>query len=77
LGGRQIKRLEQDYAGKGYGEFKQDLAEVVAKFLTEFQNKYYKFSDSEVEDILEAGRSAAAALADKKLAEVKRLIGVR
>jgi len=33
LGNREIKRLEKDYQGKGYGEFKADLADVVAKFL--------------------------------------------
>lgn len=77
LGGRQIKRLEKDYAGKGYGEFKQDLAEVVAKFLEDFQKRYQAISDQEIRSILQAGSAQAAALAEAKMAEVRRLIGVR
>jgi len=77
LGGRQIKRLEKDYIGKGYGDFKKDLADVVAKFLTDFQDKYNKISDAEVSKILEEGRIKADAIATKKLEEVKKLIGVK
>jgi tryptophanyl-tRNA synthetase len=77
LGGRQIKRLEKDYIGKGYGDFKKDLADVVVKFLTDFQDKYNKISDAEVSRILEEGRIKAEVIASKKLAEVRKLIGVR
>jgi len=77
LGGRQIKRLEKDYAGKGYGEFKKDLAEVVGKFLVDFQAKYNKISDKEVGRILEVGAATARERADAKLAKVRQLIGVR
>jgi len=77
LGNRQIKRLEKDYTGKGYGDFKKDLAEVVAKFLEDFQEKYNQISDAEVAAILEAGRQKAETIAQEKLEKVRRLIGVR
>ncbi|MCX6794682.1 MAG: tryptophan--tRNA ligase [Candidatus Falkowbacteria bacterium] len=77
LGTRQVKRLEKDYAGHGYGEFKKDLAEVVAKFLEDFQKKYNRISDDDVVKILEDGRKKAEAIAQKKLEEVRKLIGVR
>ena len=77
LGNRQIKRLERDYSGKGYGDFKKDLAEVVGKFLTDFQEKFNKISDIDVARILEEGRIKAEAIASKKLEEVKKLIGVK
>lgn len=77
LGNRQIKRLERDYIGKGYGDFKKDLAEVVENFLTDFQNKFNKISDEQVLEILEAGRIKVQAIAQKKLEEVKKLIGVK
>ncbi len=77
LGDRQIKRLEKDYSGKGYGDFKKDLAEVIEKFLKDFQEKYNNISDQEVLEILEAGRIKAQAIASKKLEEVRKLIGVR
>ena len=77
LGGRQIKRLEKDYAGKGYGEFKKDLAEVVAKFLQNFQDKYNKLSDKKVLEILENGRKQVEKIAEEKMEKVRRVIGVR
>lgn len=76
LGNREVKRLVKDNAGRGYGDFKKDLAAVVAKFLTDFQTKYNKISDDDVKRILEEGRRKATALATKKLAEVRKLIGV-
>lgn len=77
LGNREIKRLVKDNNGKGYGDFKKGLADVVVKFLENFQAKYNKISDSDVARILEEGRQKAEAIASKKLEEVRRLIGVR
>jgi tryptophanyl-tRNA synthetase len=77
LGNRQIPRLVKDYAGKGYGDFKKDLAEVVAKFLTDFQNKFNSISDEEVFAVLENGRQQAAALAQAKMEKIRQVIGVR
>jgi tryptophanyl-tRNA synthetase len=76
LGGRQVQRLEKDYKDKGYGDFKKDLADVVVKFLEDFQNKYKAISDEEASNILKSGAEKAKAIADAKLLEVKRLIGV-
>lgn len=77
LGGRQIPRLVKDYAGRGYGDFKKDLAEVVVKFLADFQKKYNNFSDKEVLKILEAGRKNLNKLAEEKMAHIRSAIGVR
>ncbi|MFA5184776.1 MAG: tryptophan--tRNA ligase [Patescibacteria group bacterium] len=77
LGNRQVPRLVKDYAGKGYGEFKKDLADVVAKFLTDFQDKYHKISDNEVRKVLDDGRYKIEPLAQAKLQKVRKLIGVR
>jgi len=77
LAGREIKRLEKDYRDKGYGEFKKDLAEVVVKFLENFQDKYQKISDQEVEQILADGGRKAEKIAKEKLERVRKLIGVR
>lgn len=77
LGNRQIPRLVKDYKGKGYGEFKKDLAEVVAKFLTNFQDKYNKISDSDVLAALEEGRRQAEDITNKKMAVIREAIGIR
>lgn len=77
LGNREIKRLVKDNNGKGYGDFKKDLADVVVKFLEDFQARYNKISDQDVARILEEGRQKAEAIAQKKLEEVRKMIGVR
>jgi len=77
LGGRQIPRLVKDYSGKGYGDFKKDLAEVVAKFLEDFQKKYNKISDNDVKKVLEEGREKVEKMANEKMEKVRKLIGVR
>lgn len=77
LGGRQIPRLVKDYQGKGYGDFKKDLSEVVVKFLTDFQAKYNSISNKEVIKILEDGRKRAEKIANEKMEKVRKLIGVR
>ena len=77
LGGKTVKALEQEYKGRGYGDFKKDLAEVVAKFLKDFQDKYYAISDGQVLDILEAGRKKADEIANATLKKARQAVGVR
>jgi len=77
LGNRQIPRLVKDYQAKGYGEFKKDLAEIVAKFLTDFQNKFNNISNKEAQAVLESGRQQASALAQMKMEKIRKVIGVR
>ena len=77
LGNREIPRLVKDYKGKGYGEFKQDLAEVVEKFLRNFQTKYQMISNGEVKLVLEEGRLKAEKIAQTKLDKIKRVIGIK
>lgn len=77
LGNRQIKRLVKDYQGKGYGDFKKDLGDVVASFLSSFQDKMNSISDSEVEAVLADGKRRAQALAEKKMEMVRKNIGIK
>ena len=76
LVGQPVENLGNKYEGKGYGDFKKDLAEVVKKFLTNFQIRYKKISDKEVEKILENGAKKAKPIADKTLEKVKEKIGI-
>jgi tryptophanyl-tRNA synthetase len=76
LGNREIKRLEKDYKDVGYGDFKKDLADVVVKFLSRFQENYEKISDEKIEEILRVGKEKVSEIANKKLAVVKKIIGV-
>ena len=76
MAGIEIKQLEKQYAGKGYGDFKKDLAEVMVNFLSDFQKKYNAISDEEVDDIMRRGAVAAREIADETLGKAKRAIGV-
>jgi tryptophanyl-tRNA synthetase len=77
LGNKSIKEIEKEYEGKGYGDFKKGLADVVGNFLQSFQDKYYAISDSEVLDILENGKEKAAKIANATLDKARHAIGVR
>ena len=74
---RKISDLVAAYLGQGYGDFKKDLSEVVAKFLRDFQARYNKISDREVVKILEAGRKKVEKTATAKMQIVRQAIGVR
>ena len=76
LAGESIKNLEKKYEGRGYGDFKKDLAEVVAEFLTDFQKKFNKISDAEVKKILSAGALAVRPKAQATVERVKKNLGI-
>ena len=76
LSGKDIKVLEKEFTGKGYGDFKKGLAKTVEEFLVDFQEKFNKISDSEVRKILKNGADKARPIAEKTLARVKKEIGV-
>ncbi|MEI7621142.1 MAG: tryptophan--tRNA ligase [Candidatus Moraniibacteriota bacterium] len=75
LSGKTFKEIEAMYVGKGYGDFKKDLAEVIVNFLTPFQTKLAAISDEQVLEILRAGGEKVRPLAKAKLDEVKRKVG--
>jgi tryptophanyl-tRNA synthetase len=75
LSGISISDIEKKYEGKGYGDFKADLAEVVVDFLTPFQEKVAALSDEETLRILREGADRVRSIAAAKLAEAKKRIG--
>jgi tryptophanyl-tRNA synthetase len=76
LAKKSIKELEVMYENKNYGEFKEDLANIVANFLEDFQVKYKKYSDKEVRKILDNGAKQAKKIAEKTIKLVKHNLGV-
>lgn len=77
LSGQTINEIVKEYQGRGYGDFKKGLAEVVANFLTTFQKKYRAISDKMVLDILEKGKKKAEKIAGSNLEKIRRAVGVR
>jgi len=75
LSEKSTKDIEKMYVGKGYADFKKDLAEVIVDFLTPFQERMKELSDEKVLEILKAGAEKVRPLAQKKLSEVKKKVG--
>ena len=72
-----VPTLEEKYSGKGYGDLKKDLAEVVVDFVTPFRNRVLELLDDQtyLTDVLRRGRETAAAIAEATLADVYRQVG--
>ncbi len=75
LSKKSIKEIELMYDGRGFGDFKNDLAEVIIEFLTSFQQRVNDISDEEVKRILKSGAKKANEQATQKIQEVKEKIG--
>ncbi|HAH75772.1 MAG TPA: tryptophan--tRNA ligase [Kandleria vitulina] len=77
LGKKSIPEIEAMYEGKGYGEFKKDLAEIVGEELQKIQDRYQEIvSGNYIDEILEKGAENARRIARKKLAKVERKMGI-
>jgi tryptophanyl-tRNA synthetase len=77
LTGRSIDDLEKAYAGKGYGDFKGDLAEVVVEFVTPFRTRTLELLDdrAELDAVLARGAERAREVASRTLADVYDRVG--
>ncbi len=67
---------EANFAGKGYGHFKTELAEVVVEFLRPFQEKVKEFTDSELKNILKDDAEKARSVASETMKIVYKRMGV-
>jgi tryptophanyl-tRNA synthetase len=72
LTGRTIADLEASYEGKGYGDLKKDLADVVVAFLEPFQTRFRELMDdpAHLDDVLAVGAEKAREIAAPVLARV-------
>lgn len=77
LSGKSLEQIEADYAGKGYGDFKKDLAEVVIEALAPIKARYeeIRYSDELIE-ILKDGAVRARAIAEPVMQRVKDNFGL-
>lgn len=74
---RKITELEGEYAGRGYGDLKKDLAEVVAEFTGPLRERVqgYLNDPAELDRVLAAGAGRAREVAGATLATVHDRIG--
>lgn len=78
LTGRAVAELEADYAGKGYGDLKKDLADVVVEAVTPFRDRVlgYLESPETLDDVLADGAERARVVARATLERVRAGIGL-
>ena len=77
LGGRTVPELEQAYEGKGYGDLKKDLAELVTETFTPFKERTEEIlaDAGKLDAILAEGAEKARSVATVTLAETYDRIG--
>lgn len=73
-----MEEVTKKYCDYNYREFKTEVADQVAEFIEDIQNKFYKYRNNEAYliKILKAGAKKAEALANLKMKEVKQHIGL-
>ena len=78
LTGRPVHDIVVDYQGKGYGDLKKDLADVVVDFLTPFQERVHGYLDDpdRLDDLLAEGAERVGVLAAATLERVYDRIGL-
>jgi tryptophanyl-tRNA synthetase len=77
LTGRSIEDLEKEYGGRGYGDFKGDLADVVVEVVTPFRNRTLELLDdrAELDAVFRRGGEQAREVASRTLADVYDRVG--
>jgi tryptophanyl-tRNA synthetase len=76
--GTASDQIEQEFAGAGYGRFKQAVAEAVVDYLAPARERYQELRADEamLERMLRDGAGKARAIAAQTLVDVRRQMGV-
>ena len=75
---KPIKKIEEDFKGRGYQEFKKSLIKLLVNSLEPFRRKRKELLQREVyiKEILEQGRKRAEIIAQSTMTEVKKKMGL-
>ena len=76
--GKTMEEIEKEFEGKGYGEFKAKVANVIVEELKPFQEKYSEIINNKeyLDEIIKEGAKKAEAKAKKTLEDVYRKVGL-
>jgi tryptophanyl-tRNA synthetase len=75
---RTPEEIEREFAGSGYGDFKQAVAEAVTAYLQPTRERYgqLRADEGELEEILADGAAKARAIAAETMIDVRAAMGV-
>lgn len=78
ISGETNKEIEVRFEGKGYGDLKKELAELVIETIRPVQERYRELTaePGRIDAILKAGAEKARPMAEKTLAKVQKKIGL-
>jgi tryptophanyl-tRNA synthetase len=77
LSKKSISEIEALYEGKGYGDFKADLAQVVMNEFEPIQNRYRELMESDyLDEVLDKGAEKANAVASKMVKKMENAMGL-
>jgi tryptophanyl-tRNA synthetase len=74
--GLELKEIQSRFKGKGYRDFKTDLADRIIDFLKPIQEKFNAIEDNELDLIFKSGAKQAKDIASKKLKQIHQTIGL-
>lgn len=74
-----IEDVSKKYENYTYKDFKNEVANKVAEFILKIQNEFYKYRNDEeyLRKILKDGANKAREFANKKMEEVKQIVGLK
>ena len=78
LSGKSVADLENEFAGKGYGDFKAAVAEVVVEYLRPIRSRALELLDDEAHlvKVLHAGADKARTVASATVADTYKNLGL-
>jgi len=75
---KTFEQIQEEFEGKGYGDFKKQLAQALIIFLHPLQEKIHLYlkNEDELKRILHEGSLRAQDIAEKKMKQIRKKIGV-
>ncbi len=78
LSGKTMEQIEAEFEGKGYGQFKDAVADCVIAALEPIQKEYDRISKDKayLESVMVSGRERAQAIAYRTMLKVRKKVGL-
>ncbi|MDR0898283.1 MAG: tryptophan--tRNA ligase [Oscillospiraceae bacterium] len=78
LTGQTMPEIEQDFAGKGYGAFKETVAEAIVETLAPVQSEHKRLMADKayLQQVMTDGAERAARIAGRTMRKVRRKVGL-
>lgn len=75
--GKNIEEVAKEYSGKGYGDFKKDIAEAVVEHIRPIRERYDELSNNKdyLLEVYKNGAERAGRMAYKTINKVKKKVG--